>query len=151
MFGRGFVRRLLVVATSLGLLLTLPEWCQLRLGVHLCDSCIDTTPERNLQSVPDCIRVHWGICLMNNDGSNQHQIEGTESGDTAPNISRDGTKIVFQRSDEIYSVNVDGSNLRQLTSNGGSNPNDAPVWSPDGTQIAYSEISPTGGPGEHDC
>jgi TolB protein len=36
---------------------------------------------------------------------------------------------------EVYVIDVDSSNLRQLTSNGGVNIN--PRWSPDGTQIVF--------------
>ena len=48
-------------------------------------------------------------------------------------------KIVFQSDRdgdwEIYAMNVDGSNLIQLTFNSASD--GYPVWSPDGTQIAF--------------
>ncbi len=61
----------------------------------------------------------------------------------SPDLSPDGTQIVFLSDRdgdlELYVVNVDGTNLRQLTYN--SVRDSAPVWSPDGTKIAYiSEV-----------
>lgn len=48
-------------------------------------------------------------------------------------------KIVFVSSrdgnPEIYSCNVDGSNIRRLTNDAGTD--DQPAWSPDGTRIAF--------------
>ena len=46
-------------------------------------------------------------------------------------------KIAFTRNGAIYTVEPDGSNLSQLTS---STSLDRPVWSPDGTKIAFSQI-----------
>lgn len=48
--------------------------------------------------------------------------------------SRDGSKIVFESGDDIYLVNADGSNLRNVTDPlSGSQP----TLSPDGTQVAF--------------
>jgi Tol biopolymer transport system component len=40
--------------------------------------------------------------------------------------------------DEIYTVRADGTDLRQLTF--GTKENFAPIWSPDGSKIAYSQV-----------
>lgn len=57
-----------------------------------------------------------------------------------PNWSRDGRRIVFDNlrgyRREIFVVNVDGTGLRNLTETLDRDEH-APVWSPDGTQIAY--------------
>jgi len=45
------------------------------------------------------------------------------------------SRLVLVRNNEIYIANADGSNLRQLTSDG--KPKRIPKWSPDGTEIAY--------------
>ena len=45
------------------------------------------------------------------------------------------SRVAFVRNNEIYTANEDGSNLRQLTSDGKSK--QMPKWSPDGTRIAY--------------
>jgi len=58
-----------------------------------------------------------------------------------PEISPDGKEIAFdmQGTDgnrDIYVVNVDGSNLRRLTSDAGMD--EHPTWSPDGQRIAFT-------------
>ena len=63
-----------------------------------------------------------------------------------PSYSPDGTQIVFRGDldlaepsgdEEIYVMNADGTNVRQLTSN--ADFDSAPSWSPDGTEIALRE------------
>jgi TolB protein len=49
--------------------------------------------------------------------------------------SPDGTQIVFTRMFEIYVMNADGSNPRNLTNNPADD--SFPMWSPDGEQIAF--------------
>jgi len=54
-----------------------------------------------------------------------------------PDLSPDGSQIVFSRWTEpwgIYTINSDGTGERLLLS---SNVARAPVWSPDGTQVAF--------------
>ena len=60
-----------------------------------------------------------------------------------PSYSPDGTQIAFRGDldlaepsgdEEIYVMNADGTNVRQLTSN--ADFDSAPSWSPDGTRIA---------------
>lgn len=74
------------------------------------------------------------------------------SGDYAnPSWSPDGTKIVFDsytdakpgRSANLFTARPDGSGLTQLTHlTGGQLQAFGPVWSPDGTQIAYHKVGP---------
>ena len=45
------------------------------------------------------------------------------------------SRVVFVRDNEIYTATEDGSQLRQLTSDGRTKQH--PEWSPDGTRIAY--------------
>jgi TolB protein len=77
---------------------------------------------------------------MNADGDGTDQTRLTNLGnDNRPVWSPDGTRIAFTSNREdnidIYVVDVDGQNLRQITD--GPESEFAPSWSPDGTRIAY--------------
>jgi Tol biopolymer transport system component len=80
-------------------------------------------------------------------------LPGTIRGDDGALWSPDGTQIAFTRGPSsgligapgpynIFVVNADGSNLRQLTS--GSDTNHALAWMPDGNQILYSAANQQG-------
>ena len=60
--------------------------------------------------------------------------------DSAPAWSPDGRQIAFESTmdgdREIYVINADGSNLRQLTHN--TLWDEGPAWSPDATKLAFS-------------
>lgn len=74
-------------------------------------------------------------------GDNAHAVIESPAFDDEADLSPDGTKITFlsTRSGRslIYTANVDGSNVQQLTS-AERGTDVSPRWSPDGTQIAYS-------------
>lgn len=62
--------------------------------------------------------------------------------DRSPAWSPDGTMIAFvsnrdNGTDDVYIMNIDGTEIRQITSTGG---NLSPTWSPDGLQLAFSSI-----------
>lgn len=65
--------------------------------------------------------------------------------DTAPTLSPDGQKVAFMSRREgnwnIYTVNIDGSNLQQLTTDDAED--GLPTWSPDGNALAF--VSDRGG------
>ena len=64
-----------------------------------------------------------------------------------PAISPDGSSVLFASAstgnEDIYLMNLDGSNVRNLTSSPGIDEN-APAWSPDGMQVAFA-ANPAGG------
>jgi TolB protein len=75
------------------------------------------------------------IWLMNEDGSEQHQIEALEG--RAPYFLHDG-RILFHSKTEpnqIFIANADGNNLIQLTNNDANNW--SPKISPDGNQVVF--------------
>jgi len=84
------------------------------------------------------------LWLMDADGSNQHLVYGNPgfAGAFYPTFSPDGSKIAFSNDvdgdDEIYVINVDGTNLQQLTNNTASD--FGPDWSPDGSRIAFTRL-----------
>jgi len=83
------------------------------------------------------------LWVMNADGSNQFSIPNTIYGSIYQDAwNPDGTKITFQKTDilgssnkDIYTINIDGTELLKLTTDfeheGG------PAWSPDGDKIVY--------------
>ena len=100
------------------------------------------------------------IYSMNGDGSDVRRLTDRPGPDGGPFFSPDGSKIVFRGRElppgpelddyrslleqglyrptslEIFVMDADGSNLRQVTDLGGAN--FAPFWHPDGEQIIFS-------------
>ena len=87
---------------------------------------------------------------MDADGNNPRNLSKNPNIDTNPSWSPDRQQIVFQRSsnvkggkndkkeggnNDIYVMDKDGQNLRQLTNHPGDD--QYPQWSPDGKQIAF--------------
>jgi hypothetical protein len=92
----------------------------------------------------------FGIFVMDVDGSNAVLVGPTDQ-DYNPSWSPDGTQIVFTRQEEgpesdIWLMNADGTDVRQLTDDGAGTTDLEPTFSPDGTKIAYV-AGVTGGPG----
>jgi TolB protein len=94
---------------------------------------------------------HEGIWVANADGSDAREVVQDGS---VPEWSPDGTQIVFARAEPgrtvqlsdgvaatpsyLYVMRADGTDVRRLTE--GDFSDYSPVWSPDGTQIAFERL-----------
>ena len=96
------------------------------------------------------------IYLMDIDGRNQRPLVDVDGADRAPVFSPDGQKIAFESKAptqeaantpggtenndtlEIYVIDIDGSNKRQLTHNDVDDGH--PTWAPNGKQIVFSSM-----------
>lgn len=85
------------------------------------------------------------IFVMNEDGSDDHNVSGASTVDGWPSWSPDGKRIVFARrvqdAFQIFVMNRDGTDVRQLTDALGGAKDGGftnPRWSPDGTRILCS-------------
>ncbi len=80
------------------------------------------------------------IWVMNFDGRNPRQLTNLASKNYGSSWSPDGTMIVYSRKQsspgdtKVFVMTADGKNPTALTPFGGVNP----VWSPDGTKIAFN-------------
>jgi len=88
------------------------------------------------------------VATIRTDGSNLTYLTepatNSNAGDaqTAVSWSPDGTQIAYASSGDLYVMDADGSNVRQLTTD--PNGDYYPAWSPDGSTIAYWNGSTTG-------
>jgi TolB protein len=84
---------------------------------------------------------NFEIWKMKQNGTQEEQITHLGGRIIFPDLSLDGTKILFsgllpgRSKSDLYTVNADGSGLIQLTSGAGNN--SYAVWSPDGSTIAF--------------
>jgi Tol biopolymer transport system component len=79
------------------------------------------------------------IYIINADGMNLIRLTDNMAGDWFPELSPDGSKIVFYSdrdgNNEIYIMNADGSNQNRLTNNPAMDT--YPKWLPDGKRISF--------------
>jgi TolB protein len=79
---------------------------------------------------------------MDVDGKNNKQLTSGSSVCTSPAFSPDGKKIVFIADGNVYSVDVDGKDVRQLTSDGAAGSEYFnPVFTKDGKIVCFAETT----------
>jgi TolB protein len=89
----------------------------------------------------------FAVCAARVDGTDEERLtDGLPT--TDPAWSPDGRRIAFTRNeeagefttftnDDVFVMDADGSNVRELVANGEGRSLSQPAWSPDGSQVAY--------------
>jgi Tol biopolymer transport system component len=87
----------------------------------------------------------YGLRVMNADGSGDHIVATDPT--AAISLSKqpwsaDGSRLAWgpAREGDIYTVNAAGGDVRRITTDGREK--EPPVWSPNGTQLAYASLAP---------
>jgi Tol biopolymer transport system component len=88
--------------------------------------------------------VDYEIYVIEPNGFAQTRI--TIDGGTSPAWSPNGSKIAFERNDDIYIMNANGLGVTQVTSD--TTFDGEPSWSPDGSKIVFVGSPSTFDPGE---
>jgi TolB protein len=87
------------------------------------------------------------IVIMDSSGQNSIRLTNNNNDDFYPKYSPNGQKIIFTQKHEtsinfqIYTINIDGTNLTKLTDTQGFSAD----YSPDGEKIVYCDSSPGNG------
>jgi len=80
----------------------------------------------------------WDIWVVNADGAGLTQLTSGSETDSYPSGAPDGSAIAFSRDQVIWLMDPDGSNQRVLS---GDATGLEPTWSPDCTQLAFSDTA----------
>jgi Tol biopolymer transport system component len=82
----------------------------------------------------------FNLFAINPDGSALTQITNNDSPPQGrPHISSDGTKVVYQFGNNLYTAKADGT-VQTLLVNNGANPK----WSADGTKVVFNRFTANG-------
>ena len=114
----------------------------------------DSTATRDPVFSPDGSRVAYedgrDLVISTTGGSGTQPVTTGGHNDQMPAFSPDGKRIVFHRADDtdLYVVDVDGSDLTRLTSDGATSAEYEPDWSPDGSRIAFEQPGCDSGDGQ---
>jgi len=108
------------------------EWAYLSLDMQQIAYAIGPFPEYKLH-------------VMNADGREPHLLLETDQNAAIPKWSRDGKMIAYNLFvltggniiGDVFLVEADGSNSRQITETGGVYVSENPYWSPDGRRIVF--------------
>lgn len=77
------------------------------------------------------------IFVINNNGTDLSRLTFNNADDRYPQYAPKDNKIIFQSNSNVWLMTTDGTNLIQLTANGGGTPS----WSPDGQKIVFVGFS----------
>lgn len=83
------------------------------------------------------------IFVARSDGSEAQNLTNRPLPDYAALWSPDGRSILFGGGRELWVMNRDGSQLRQVTASGTDGLSTNPVWEPDSTHLAFATRRPT--------
>jgi Tol biopolymer transport system component len=104
----------------------------------------DPSPDGRWVTFYSLAEPEGNIYVAHPDGTGLRQVTGDSAGDRVPRWSPDGQWIAFFSSSrgekiDIWKIRSDGSELQQLTHTTGFSAG-YPVWSPDGSRMAGSEV-----------
>ena len=112
----------------------------LNTNVYLGFAKAPNTPKILFTSVKDRINRHYGVYLMNPDGSEQVNLTHHRANDLSGVWSPTGEQILFVSDRDgvrdLYLMDADGSNVRRVFKKEADRR--YPSWSPDGKQITYT-------------
>ncbi|HEX9960796.1 MAG TPA: protein kinase, partial [Pyrinomonadaceae bacterium] len=103
----------------------------------------DLAPDGEMFVVRQPTRTQEDLVIFDKNGGSWRSLMNDRFRERIPRWSPDGSQIAFytDRSGkyQIWAINPDGSNLRQITFTEKMGAN-APVYSPDGSRMAYTEL-----------
>ncbi|MBI4236733.1 MAG: PD40 domain-containing protein [Chloroflexi bacterium] len=88
----------------------------------------------------------WEIYSIWHDGTNLKRLTNDPADDTYPEVTYEGTKLAFLRTQggvtDIWTMNVDGTNQRNVTNGKAGGQVTSVAWFPGGSQLALAMSTP---------